>query len=300
MKPNFLIAGGVATGTSFLSATLSGHPDIYLPKIQRPEPNFFHYTDKYERGLKWYLNEWFSAVSNEKAVGERSSLMLPSYISIGRLKKSFPNIKLIFCLRNPIERAWANYRFTVLEGFESLTFNEALKCESDRKIASVGRWSEIQPYAYVARGMYSKCLLQYIEAFGRDNIHLIKSELLGSDTPKELFHVLNFLGVDNSIQLKTPVNYSSTSVKDLNTQMKLRSYFGDRFPTLVEAIRKEESLKNLISRPEDHHYLMALQNNLEVTKKEMVECDRSYLREVFYQELLDLQKIVDFDISDWR
>ena len=48
MLPNFLIAGVVASGTSYLSSTLAHHPDIYLPKIQRPEPNFFHFPDVIE------------------------------------------------------------------------------------------------------------------------------------------------------------------------------------------------------------------------------------------------------------
>ena len=68
--PNFLIAGGVATGTSFLSATLAHHPDIYLPKIQRPEPNFFHYSWKFDQGVEWYKRTWFHEVGDQRVIGD--------------------------------------------------------------------------------------------------------------------------------------------------------------------------------------------------------------------------------------
>ena len=134
LGPSFLIAGGVATGTSFLSALLFKHPEIYLPKIQRPEPNFFHYTHKYKNGINWYLETWFQDIGKQKVLGERSSLLLPSENAPARIHRHFPDIKLIFCLRNPVERAWGNYRFTVLEGLETLSFEEALEKEEERKM----------------------------------------------------------------------------------------------------------------------------------------------------------------------
>ena len=98
MLPNFIIAGGVATGTSFLSAMLALHPDIYLPRIQRPEPNFFHYSWKFNQGMEWYQKTWFHEVGNQRAVGERSSLLMPSNVAAKRLKQVMPDIKI-----NPTE-----------------------------------------------------------------------------------------------------------------------------------------------------------------------------------------------------
>jgi hypothetical protein len=86
--PNFVIAGGMPAGTSFLSAALKNHPEIYLPKVQRPEPNFFHYTWKYRKGIEWYSKTLFSDVSNEKVIGERSSLLLTSKAAIQRKSTS--------------------------------------------------------------------------------------------------------------------------------------------------------------------------------------------------------------------
>ena len=186
MLPNFLIAGGVATGTSFLSSTLARHPNIFLPKIHRPEPNFFHYSWKFSQGVEWYQRTLFQEVGKEKAVGERSSLLLTSNVAAGRIKEYLPKIKLIFCLRNPIERAWANYRFTVLEGLEPLPFNEALEQERKRMSTAEGKWIEIQPHAYLTRSHYSTHIQEYIKLFQRENILFIKSEDLGKKSSSKL------------------------------------------------------------------------------------------------------------------
>lgn len=300
MLPNFLIAGGVATGTSFLSATLTKHPDIYLPRIQRPEPNFFHYSFKFNRGLDWYQQTWFSEIRSEKAIGERSSLMMPSEVAPIRLKKVIPEVKLIFCLRNPIERAWGNYRFTVLEGLESLSFEEAIETEPARMSAAEGMWSEVQPHAYVARGRYAKNLTTYVELFGRENILFLKSEEIGKNPDANVEAVLRFLGVDSNFKLEYPPNYSSPSVADKLVQSHMRSYFGDRFPELIEAIRRDEDLGSFVKTAQDATNVEDLRANLLYRKEPMPEEARKKLQEIYSPELSELQAIVPFSIEDWK
>jgi hypothetical protein len=297
--PNFIIAGGVATGTSFLSAALTHHPQIYLPKIQRPEPNFFHYTDKYEKGMAWYSTTWFSEVRDEIAVGERSSLLLPSIKAPSRVKESLPSVKLIFCLRNPIERAWGNYRFSVLEGLETLPFNEAIEVEATRTSQAAGRWAEVQPHAYLARSKYSDSLLEYIELFGLSNILLLKSEELGKEPKATLSRVCEFLGVASDVELPLPPNYSSPSVLNPSVQAKLRSYFGDRFPDLIEGIRKNDLNLDSFDSTEDLAMLKELRLNLSDGKQPLEPLDRNRLNELLSNEIAKLAKIVDFELDDW-
>lgn len=299
MLPNFLIAGGVATGTSFLSATLINHPDIYLPRIQRPEPNFFHYTRKFEKGLEWYKKTWFHEIGNQKAIGERSSLLLPSDVSAKRIKKIIPDVKLIFCLRNPIERSWANYRFTVLEGLEELGFDEAVEKELIRSKEAEGIWAEVKPHAYIARSRYASHLQEYIDLFGMDNILVLKSEDLGKYPQENLKRVCEFLDVDSSVPLDLPPNYSSPSVKNLSVQVQLRYYFGERFPEVIEYIRKEKDLSLLVRSDMDQKYIERLRINLKGKKEPLPEASREHLRAIFSDEIAKIKKIVDFSVDDW-
>lgn len=299
MKLDFIIAGGVATGTSFLSATLTKHPQIFLPTIQRPEPNFFHYTYKFEKGLDWYKNTWFHNVGNEVSVGERSSLLMPSKLAPKRIKEHFPKTKLIFCIRNPIERAWGNYRFTVLEGLEPLTFPQALDAEAEREKKAEGMWAEVQPHAYVGRSMYASCLQEYVDLFGRDQIHFIKSEELSKHTDREIEKVCQFLGVDSEVKLEHPANYSSPSVRDRNVQVELRNYFGSDFSHLVEAIRREENLDKYGKGPESLGKISQLRENLYDGKNPLLDEDRKRLQEIFKDEIARIGDITGLAVKDW-
>jgi hypothetical protein len=290
----------VATGTSFLSALLFKHHEIYLPKIQRPEPNFFHYTHKYKNGINWYLETWFQDIGKQKVLGERSSLLLPSENAPARIHRHFPDIKLIFCLRNPVERAWGNYRFTVLEGLETLSFEEALEKEEERKMEAQGEWIEIRPHAYVERSRYSACLREYFRIFPRKNILLLKSEAMGANPSATLKAVCEFLGADSNQDLEPPPNYSSPSVVDPLEQQKLRQYFGSRFPSLVEAIRKEQKPEKIGLSSKDADMLQRLQRNLHHKKEAMTPAAREILRNKLQEEIRALEAIVEFDIRDWR
>lgn len=299
MLPNFIIAGGVASGTSFLSATLALHPDIYLPRIQRPEPNFFHYSWKFNRGMEWYQRTWFHEVGNQRAVGERSSLLLSSDVAAKRIKQTVPDIKLIFCLRNPLERAWGNYRFTVLEGLESLSFDEAILCETERIRQAEGKWAEVQPHAYLTRSRYSAHLEEFFTLFGKDRILLLKSEDLGLYPQEHLKRVCEFLGVDSTLSLPLPPNYSSPSVIDRVLQMELRNYFGDRFPELVECIRKQEDVSGLTLSVEDAKNIDRLRTNLRGGKDPLPEESRHHLRQLVASEIDRVKTLVDFSVDDW-
>lgn len=299
MLPNFLIAGGVATGTSFLSATLTHHPDIYLPRIQRPEPNFFHYSWKFNQGMDWYQKTWFHEVGNQRAIGERSSLLLPSDVAANRIKQMLPDVKLIFCLRNPLERAWGNYRFTVLEGLEQLSFDEAIDREEERIQKAEGKWAEVQPHAYLTRSRYALHLQEFFDLFGKDRILLLKSEDLGRLPHENIKRVCDFLDVDTSIQLPLPPNYSSPSVIDRKLQMELRNFFGDRFPELVESIRKEEDVSALTLSEEDAENIARLRSNLRGGKDPIPEASRLRLRQIFADEIAQIRTLVDFPVEDW-
>ena len=299
MLPNFLIAGGVATGTSFLSSALRHHPDIYLPEVQRPEPNFFHYSWKFNRGSDWYREAWFHKVGTQRAVGERSSLLLTSDVAAKRIKEALPEVKLVFCLRNPIERAWGNYRFTVLEGLEPLSFDEAIRCEPDRIRQATGKWAEVQPHAYLTRSQYSAHIEEFLTLFGEERVLLLKSEDLGREPRGTIKRVCEFLSVDPTLSLPLPPNYSSPSVLDRATQMELRQHFGDRFPELVECIRREEDVSDLIVAANDAENINRLRANLSGGKDPLPEETRNTLRQIFADEIIRVKRLVDFPVDDW-
>jgi len=301
--PNFIIGGSSASGTSFLSAVLMQHPEVYLPSEMRPEPHFFYKSWEYVKGWDYYLERWFREVPLAcSAVGERSS----SYLFGGRetalkMRHHLPNLKLVFILRNPVERTWANYRYTVLEGLEDLPFGAALERESERVKASEGIWAEIQPHNYTGRGFYGQQVAEFLEVFDRDQIHLMKSEDLSRDTDRTLHQLLAFLEVPASDwTYSRPSEFTSMNVIDAALQVELRAALGERFDRFIEAIRTGEPIGSLGSSPEEQRLVDRLHGNLRSTKAPMPSSERAFLQDLFKKDIELLKSFVDFDLDDWR
>ena len=296
--PNFLIAGGVATGTSFLSSTLAGHPEIYLPQIHRPEPNFFCYSWRYSLGIRHYESQWFSAVGAERAIGERSSLLLTCKEAPLRIHSNYPNIRLIFCLRNPIERAWANYRFTVLEGLENLEFREALATETSRKMKLRGSWAEVRPHAYLERSRYAEGITRYMRLFPPKQILFLKSETMSSDSNSTIRQVCRFLNVSDEHVLETAPDFAAPSVRNRHEQVRLRELLGESLPSLVEAIRQKKAFPEIA----DDMVPLAdrLRKNLYSEKHQMNGEDREFLQIALRDEIGKIERLTGLDTSDWR
>jgi len=300
-KPNFIICGSSASGTSFLTSGMGGHPDIYLPKKMRPEPHYFYKSWEYEKDFgDYYLKKYFSEVGYQSAIGERSSSYMFGNEVPSRMYKHLPGIKLIFMLRNPIERAYANYRYTVLEGLEPNSFMDALTNEKARIEGQKGLWAEIQPYNYTGRGYYYEQLQNFAEYYDKEKMLIIKSETFGADLQNDFNKVFDFLSVSTNYEVSEPSRFTSLSVIDPELQVRLRKYFDSRFDLVVESIRKEESSFDLLQGKKDEEMYRMMVGNLKGEKIDMTNEARLYLRDLFQEDMKKLSAIVPFDITDWR
>ena len=121
--PTFLIIGTMKGGTTSLHRYLRQHPDVFMP--EQKELNFF--LDEYagrpidppeernwSRGLTWYERQ-FAGAEDERAVGEASAnyTRYPTYPGVAeRIAKIVPEMKLIYLMRNPIDRVLSHYLTT--------------------------------------------------------------------------------------------------------------------------------------------------------------------------------------------
>ncbi len=301
IKPNFIICGSSASGTSFLTTGMIGHPEIYLPKKIRPEPHYFYKSWEYQKPFKeYYLEKYFSNVKNEIAIGERSSSYMFGDKVPSRMQKVLPKAKLIFILRNPIERAYANYRYTVLEGLEPNSFSYSLKNENERIKNQKGIWSEIQPYNYTGRGLYFNQLKNFLKFYPREQMLILKSESFGMNIQSDFKEIFNFLNVSKDFKVNRPPKFTSLNVIDPSLQVRLREYFKGNFDNIIEAIRKNENTDKYLETKEDYENLNLMMENLKSKKSGMNPEDRSYLQSLYKDDIQKLQQLVSFDLSDWK
>jgi hypothetical protein len=225
--PTFLIAGAPRAGTTFLYHVLDQHPDVYLAKPRAPEPKFFLIDDEYQKELDYYSQKYFAAARDQKAIGEKSTNYLESPAVPQRIARDLPGIKLVFILRNPIERAFSNYLWSKKNGFESLSFEEAIEFEAAREAQypPVQRYS--RPFSYLSRGFYDSLLQPYFDLFRPEQLKFLIAEELEASPRPILDDLCQFLGLEplpESIDMPSRVNSARDGAERLNGPLRDRLF----------------------------------------------------------------------------
>jgi len=203
--PNLLIIGAARCGTSNFASWLRAQPGVYLPH-KPPEAHYFLKDWEYEKGLQYYSDRWFSKVTDEPFVGEASASYVCHRKAAERILRDLPGVRLIAMLRNPIVRAYSSYWYSARNGFEPLSFPDALKAESARAAAAAADpvASTVRPFAYVERGLYARQLRTYLEYFPRDRLHVIFFDDFVADPKDATCAALRFLGADPGRYVEPP------------------------------------------------------------------------------------------------
>jgi hypothetical protein len=171
--PTFVIAGAPRSGTTYLYNMLDRHPDVFMAKPQSPEPKFFLVDAEYERGLEYYSRKYFTHASGCKSIGEKSSNYLENATTAYRIHRDLPHVKLIFILRNPIDRAFSNYLWSRQNGLETFSFEKAVSIEATREADYKPEQRYSRPFSYISRGRYLDLLSPYLALFVRAQLKVV-------------------------------------------------------------------------------------------------------------------------------
>ena len=126
---DFFVVGAARSGTTSVYKLLKRHPGVFVPEMK--EPRFF--SSNWSRGWDWYADIYAKAPLNGEKVGDLS----PNYSNaidapgrvIPRLKKHYPDAKIVYMVRNPVVCAISNWRMTAHVLGKEIPFGEALTHE---------------------------------------------------------------------------------------------------------------------------------------------------------------------------
>ncbi len=177
--PNLLVIGGLKCGTTSLHHYLNLHPEI---EMSRPkELNFFVAELNWPLGRDWYATHF----DPRAAVRGESS---PHYTNRPRFEGVAERIgsllgepRLIYVVRDPIDRMLSHYLHNVGGGYEQRALTEALSDPDS---------------SYVARSRYAYQLEPFLDAFGPERVEIVTREELKRDRPGTMGRVFAFVEVD--------------------------------------------------------------------------------------------------------
>ncbi len=229
--PNFILIGAGRSGTTFLYYHLQQHPEIHLKASKRPEPHFFARKSEYEKGLAYYSKTVFSEWSDEPCVGEASTSTLYSQEAPSRMARDLPEVRLVCLLRNPVDRMFSEYRNSVAHGWEDVDFEQALRLEAERLRCPIDEYHrELEPKAYVKRGLYAQHLRRWYEHFTRERVFVGLFEAMRDEPRAFLRSVFEFLDVDASFPVRLSDEHDNPALPAADTlDPGLRARLLERF-----------------------------------------------------------------------
>jgi hypothetical protein len=174
--PDFIIAGAPRSGTSWLYILAQRHPQLAMAEPMVPEPKFFLVDEIWERGIDYYSSNWFDPLPADRVFGEKSANYLESPVVAERIRRALPRVKLIFLLRNPVDRAYSNYLWSRQNGLEVESFERALALEEQRERELSPRLRYARPHAYFSRGLYARHLARFFDYFPREQVLVLRHE----------------------------------------------------------------------------------------------------------------------------
>ncbi|HVN64633.1 MAG TPA: sulfotransferase [Candidatus Binataceae bacterium] len=171
--PDFINVGPPRTATTWLHEVLSGH--VGLP-LNRKETNYF--TRYYDNGIEWY-RDYFRHCAPGVPIGEISPMYFADDKARERIKEVIPDCKIICSFRDPVDRAYSQWRLMVRMATTRASFADAV--ERHRELRESGR--------------YGTYLAKWYEAFGRDRVMVLIYEDIVADPQKFLDGVCRFIGI---------------------------------------------------------------------------------------------------------
>lgn len=276
-KLDFIGIGVQKAATSWIFQCLLEHPEIKVGKEK--EVNFFNF--KYQFGYHWYhkifqFGDW--------KTGEFSTLYFWDKNVPERIYNYRSDIKLILCLRNPVERAYSQHQHEVRRGRvtdDLLDFDIAIKSNP----------------SYIDQGFYANHLKNYFAYFKNEQIFICFHEDITSNPEQVLKELYKFLEVDEAfkpISITKKINVARTyRSRKIDKGYRLIKKFIHKYinENTVEKIKKL-GIHNFI----DRHNIKEQEPNI---VPPLTIDSRKNLELIFLPQIQMLEKLIDRDLSIW-
>ncbi len=271
--PDFIAVGPPRTATTWLHEVLKGH--VCLP-ADRKETDFF--TRFYDRGIDWYA-DYFRNCTDGIPVGELSPMYFASPQARERIAEHLPTCKIICSFRDPVERAYSNYRLLRRLASTKVDFERAATTRGDLLESS----------------RYGTHLGEWIRAFGRERVLVLIYDDLESNPQAFLDLVCDFIGI-----ARFPISSSRVGaerVLSVNTQppnRRLAKIARDVVAWFVA--RRYYRAANLVRESRIIKYMLEGGDPFPPLSDEVVQ----RMRELYRPEIEKLEKLIGRELPAWK
>jgi hypothetical protein len=195
-RPDVVIGGAPRSGTTFLCELLDKHPDVHVARPFIPEPKvcLTPHPDGDPGILGRYLSFFDSAPDSALRV-EKTSYYFENAAARERLARLLPGVRYIFILREPVARAYSNWRWSSRNGIETLPFADAIAREGQRPSPFPPEMEYVRPFDYMTRGRYGTLAEAWLRAVGVERVAFYLLEDVVRSPESFVERLQRFIGV---------------------------------------------------------------------------------------------------------
>ena len=275
---DFVVIGAMKAGTTSLYNYLAQHPQLSVPCTEK-EVNFFNNNSHWNAGISWYEKNFENNNLKRGEVNPNYAMFPRCQVVPERLYQFSPDVKIIYILRDPIERLRSHIHHNYIKGFESRSITEILEDQED------SLW-------YIAYSKYYYQLEKFLTYFERSQILVTTLENLSKEPISVMSYIFDFLEVDKNFFLNSyreKVHASNEKVKS----GKLLNFL--RKSPLMEGYQR---LKPLI--PLNTHIRAKRLLGKHIEKPNLNENQISYLQSLFCEDISNLEAFLECSFSNWK
>lgn len=167
-KVNTIIIGAGRSGTTSVFAWMEQHPDIQFSITK--EVHYFSLPDLYKRG-ETYLHSLFEG-TEKSVIATADTYLLMDHEAPARIKAYNPAMRIIVMLRDPVDRAYSNYQYSVQFGHEraEIAFTDTIALEPERLLSS--DIAEKNNLCHCYGSLYAKHLQVWSDYFPKQQVFI--------------------------------------------------------------------------------------------------------------------------------
>lgn len=294
---NFIIAGTEKAGTTSVFTYLSTHPSVYGSVVK--ETDFFRnsYTGDREKDVANYAS-YFGDRAHQTAIVMEAS---PGYLGGGaevaaRIHAMVPKTKLLFILRNPVDRMYSSFNFHVgkLNLSKDLSFEEYIdKCiayDSGQKTPAelgIGEWY----LKVISFGRYADYLKYYYHQFPENQIKVMFFEDMNRDIISFMRELCQFLEI-------SPDHFDDYNFRKINATYESRVKWLHKAAISFNA----KSERFLRQKPKLKQFMVSFYKKINQAREgydEISDGSRDRLKQYYWPSIDALQTLIGIKNTPW-
>lgn len=268
-RPQFIVIGAVKAATTWIQARLVENPAIFMPP---PEPHYF--SKAFEQGEEWYRTFFEDRPGEAHVIGEKSADYLAHPLAARRIAATLPDVKLVLQLRDPVSRAYSDYKMLYRRG--------TVKGPPEEYLTSADN-----PFPrFLEDGLYACHLARWFDLFPREQMLIYLYDDVIARPHDIIEAVSRHIGAKPVLEVERAAreNSSRSAILPLPLRKALAPLKGSVRPLRGNPVF--ESMRSLLAR--------------EVAYPPLTPALRERLRDFYARDVESLEAISGLDFARWK